>query len=130
MRPEPDSFEATIDRLNALVTRAFNEGDVKACAAAYAEDATLLVAERPPIKGRNAIAAFLSEYSSAGAKLRPVEVLEVRASGDMGCCAGRYEFTMPSESKAPSVHGGKFVTVFMRQSDGSWKAVVDSLIRE
>ena len=130
MRQQPKVFEQAIDELNSMVTEAFNRGDVKKCAASYAEDATLLVADRPPIKGRDAIESFLRDYVSSGAKLTPVELFEVRSSGDMGCCAGKYEFVMPSESGPPTKERGKFVTVFMRQSDGSWKAVVDSLISD
>jgi uncharacterized protein (TIGR02246 family) len=130
MRQQPEAFEQAIGKLNAMVTEAFNRGDVKACVGSYAEDATLLVADRPPIKGRDAIESFLREYATSGVKLAPVELLEVRSSGDMGCCAGTYEFVTPSKSEPTLKESGKFVTMFMRQSDGSWKAVVDSLISD
>lgn len=89
MRPQPETFEQAIPELNAAVTEAFNRGDVKTCAESYAEDATLLLAGHPPIKGRDAIESFLRDYATSGAKLAPVEALEVRSSGEMGCCAGK-----------------------------------------
>ncbi len=54
--------------------------------------------------------------------------MEIKSSGDMGVCAGTYLFEVPGESGVPVEQRGKFVTVFARQSDGSWKAVIDSLL--
>ena len=130
MQQQPETFEQAIAKLNVIVTEAFNRGDVKTCAESYTEDATLLLADRPPIKGRDAIESFLREYATSGAKLGPVDSLEVRSSGEMGCCVSKYEFVVPSKNGSPTKDRGKFVTVFIRQSDGSWKAVVDSLIRD
>jgi ketosteroid isomerase-like protein len=114
--------------LNAAVTEAFNRGDVRTCAGFYAEDATLFLSDRPPVRGRAAIEAALGEYAATGAKLSPVEPVEIKSSGDMGVCAGTYVFETPSENGKPVEQRGKFVTVFMRQPDGSWKAMIDSLL--
>ncbi len=68
MQQPPKAFEQAINELNTMVTEAFNRGDVKTCAASYAEDATLLVADRPPIKGRDAIESFLWELVPPGGR--------------------------------------------------------------
>jgi len=130
MEPKPETFEQAFPRLNAAVTEAFNRGDVKTCAGFYSEDATLFLSDRPPVRGRAAIEAALGEYASAGAKLSPVEPMAIKSSGDMGVCAGTYVFEVPSENGALIEYRGKFVTVFMRQPDGSWKAVIDSLLSD
>jgi uncharacterized protein (TIGR02246 family) len=130
MQHNPETFEQAIVKLNALVIEAFNRSDVKTCAESYAEDATLLLADRPLIKGRDAIESALRKYATSGAKLMPVDLLDARSSGEMGFCLGKYEFTVPSKNGTQTMEKGKFVTVFMRQPDGSWKAVVDSLIRD
>ena len=124
----PETFEQAFVKLNAEVTEAFNRGAVTTCAGFYSEDATLFLSDRPPVKGQAAIEAVLQEFASAGAKLGPVEPLEIRSSGDMGVCAGTYVFEMPSEGGVSVAQRGKFVTVFMRQPDGDWKAVIDSLL--
>ena len=49
-----------------------------------------------------------------------------QSSGAMGCCAGIYRFQSPSECGETVTEVGKFITVFRRQQDGSWKAVIDS----
>ena len=130
MEPKPETFEQAFPKLNALVTEAFNRGDVKTCAGFYAKDAILFVSDRAPVKGRAAIEAVLGEYASAGAKLSPVQPTEIKSSGDMGVCAGTYVFEVPVERGAPVEQRGKFVTVFMREPDGSWRAVIDSLLSD
>jgi uncharacterized protein (TIGR02246 family) len=130
MSERPDTFEQAIVRLSAAVTEAFNRGDVKTCAASYAEDAIMFLPDRAPIKGRNAIEAILMEFSTAGMKLAPVEPMAVRSSGDMGYCAGTYQFETDRENERTAQENGKFVTVFMQKADGSWKAVLDSLMRD
>jgi ketosteroid isomerase-like protein len=128
MKPKPETFEQAFVKLNAEVTEAFNSGDVRRCARFYSADATLLLSDRPPVRGRAAIEAALQGFASVGAKLKPVEILEIRSSGDMGVCAGTYVFEVPRAGGAPAEQRGKFVTVFMRQPDGSWNAVIDSLL--
>jgi uncharacterized protein (TIGR02246 family) len=127
---QAETFQQAIPRLNLESIAAFNRGDVVTCAGFYAEDATLLLADRPAIKGRKAIEACLKGFAESGVKLMPVEPIEIRASGDMGCCAGTYLFQQPSESGAAVTAAGKFVTVFRQQRDGSWKAVVDSFFAD
>ena len=130
MQPPPESFERALARLNAEVREAFNRGDVQRCVAAYAEDAILLLADREPVEGRKAIESYLRELAGSGAKLVSIDPIAIRSAAGMGCCAGTYEFVAPSMSGERISRRGKFVTVFMRQADGSWKAVVDTLLGE
>lgn len=130
MQTKSETFEQAFSQLNAVVTEAFNRGDVETCAGFYSEDATLFLSDRPPVKGRAAIESALGEYASAGVRLVPVDPLEIRSSGNMGVCAGTYVFEVSNENGAPAEQRGKFVTVFMRQPDGSWKAVIDSLLSD
>ena len=123
-----EAFEQVVGKLSAAATDAFNKGDVGACAESYADDAIMFLPDRPPLEGRDAIEATLRDYATSGLKLAPVDFVEIRSSGEMGYCAGTYEFTVPPENGVPEKSRGKFVTVFMRQSDGSWKAVIDSLM--
>lgn len=120
------AFENAIVRLNRISIEAFNRGDIATCAGLYAEDATMLVSDRPPIQGRKAIEDCLRNYAAAGLGLSPVEPVAIVSNGDIGCCAGTYLFRMPSECGGAMVGRGKFVTVLRRQRDGSWKAVIDS----
>ena len=103
---------------------------MKRCAASYTDDAIMFLPDRAPIKGRDAIEAVLMEFSAAGMQLAPVKPIQIRSSGDMGYCAGTYQFKADPTKGRAAQEKGKFVTVFMRQADGSWKAVIDSLMRD
>ena len=124
---EQQAFQQVVGELNAAIKQAFNRGDTVACTEAYAVDAALYVPGRPPLRGRNEIRPVLEEWVSLGMKLESVEVLELRASGAMGYCAGIYEFRLPPGDSDSVRKQGKFVTVYMRRPDGSWKATMDCL---
>ena len=90
----------------------------------------MFLPDRAPVRGRSRIEAVLMEFSKSGMRLAPVEPIEIRSSGDMGYCAGLYQFGADPKKGHTGQETGKFVTIFMRQPDGSWKAVVDSLMRD
>jgi demethylmenaquinone methyltransferase/2-methoxy-6-polyprenyl-1,4-benzoquinol methylase len=123
---QSETFPQAFSRLNAASIATFNSGDVATCARFYDEDATLFLPDRAVIKGRKDIEAYLIGFAESGIKLTPGEPVEIVSSGDIGCCAGTYRYQTPCEGGATRTGAGKFVTVFRRQPDGSWKAVIDS----
>ena len=129
-RQQAEAFQTEIYRLNHESVAAFNRGDVSTCASFYTEDATMLLPDQPLIKGRASIQDFLEGLSVLGVKLTPVEPSELLWSGDLACCAGTCEFRVSSEQGNSAARAGKFVTVFRREQDGSWKAVVDSFFTD
>lgn len=130
MKSELATFEQAMARLGTDMVDAFNRGDVGACMEYYTDDATLLIPDRPPIKGREAIKAVLRDHANAGTKMTAIDPLEVGSSGDLGYYAGTCEFDMPADDGSTVKQTGKFVSVFRLQGDGSWKAVIDSLTRD
>ena len=130
MHREPETFEQAMATLGTDIVDAFNRGDVDACMEFYTDDATLFLPDRPPIKGREAIEAVLTEYAAAGTKLVSVDPVEVGSNGDLGYYAGACQLDMPADDGSTVKQTGKFVSVFRLQADGSWKAVIDSLIRD
>jgi uncharacterized protein (TIGR02246 family) len=130
MRREPETFEQAIATLRADIVGAFNRGDVEACTGFYTDDASVLLPDRPPIKGREAIEAVLMEYAAAGTKLVSVNPVEVGSKDDLGYYAGTYQLDTPADDGSTLKETGKCVLVLRRQPDGSWKAVIDSLIRD
>lgn len=122
------TFAQAMAELNAVVRDAFNRGDVEACTALYAPDAVVYLPGRAPVEGRNSIEEFLSKSIAAGTKLVSVDPIKLGADGNLGYCAGTYCFDTPAGNGSIVSNKGKFVTVFQRQPDGSWQAVVDSLL--
>ena len=51
--------------------------------------------------------------------------VEVARAGDLGYSIGAYELTLNDAKGKPVKDRGKYATVWKKQADGSWKAVVD-----
>jgi ketosteroid isomerase-like protein len=51
--------------------------------------------------------------------------VEVARSGDLASVSGNYEFTEKDAGGAPMTDKGKYLEVWKKQADGSWKCVVD-----
>jgi len=125
---DPETFKRTMTELNDVVRDAFNRGDVEACTALYANDAVLFLPGCAPIEGRSAIEAFLGKSIAAGTKLISIDPIRTGVSSDVGYSAGTYRFDTPATDGSTISNRGKFVTIFQRQPNGSWQAVVDSLL--
>jgi len=119
---EPDS-ESAIRALKDAFVRHFNTGDAdRAVRAFYAEDARLLAPDAPIIAGRAQIRDALQAGLAAGMGDLSMEIseIEVAGSGDLAYGIGAFSLTRPEPRR------GKFITVFRRQADGSWRCVADS----
>lgn len=46
-------------------------------------------------------------------------------SGELGYTVGQYTITVTGEDGERSVEKGKYVTIWRKQADGSWKVVLD-----
>lgn len=53
------------------------------------------------------------------------EQVRVSAAADLGYSIGRYQIRSEGESGEPEVGYGRYVTIWSRAADGSWKALVD-----
>ena len=88
-----------------------------------ASDARMYPTGMPVVTGADAIRKTMTEISSApGFALRwtPVSA-EVAASGELGRTMGSYEMTMGGATEK-----GKYLTVWKKQADGSWKVIDDA----
>lgn len=100
-------------------------GLAEAFASYAADDATILPNGGNPVKGREAIRALFAS-SSAGTTLawKPFTA-EVSRSGDLGYTLGTYESRSSDASGKPVIRYGKYCTIWKKQSDGTWRYVVD-----
>ena len=114
--------EGAIRALNEAFVQHFNAGDADGLArAVYAEDARLLPPNHPMITGRAQIAEALRGLFEAGLGGLIVDAyeVEVAASGDLAYAIGTFSLARPAPDR------GKFVEVYRRQADGSWRCVAD-----
>jgi uncharacterized protein (TIGR02246 family) len=124
----PDQATALRDGEVAAFVKDWTGKDASLIAAHYADDGNVIVPNAPVMAGRDAIAKGMKEALADpnwSLALQPGQV-EVAKSGDLGYARGTYVLTStdPASKKAVT-EKGRFLTVFRKGADGSWKAVQD-----
>jgi ketosteroid isomerase-like protein len=105
-----------IEKINAEFSEAYNRGDAAAVSAAYVEDGAVLAPDEPTVRGKRAIEGTFQEAIKGIGGRASIETVEVVAAGDMAYQWANYSLKAGKISVA-----GKFVEVYNRQADGSWK---------
>lgn len=94
----------------------------------YADDAVVMMAGAPDIRGiaaiREGIPAMMQDPAFA-LSFEPDSVV-VSRSGDLAYETGPYTMTMTGPDKKPATEKGHYVAIWRRQADGSWKVAVDA----
>ena len=118
--PQP-SARTAIDAAMKTYIAALKANDAKA-AAAHWEDAGVYVNTGIPTKrGRSEIEAMArSVYDSARVDYS-MTVDNIEAGSDMASLLGSYSAIVRDPGATPQRLGGRFLFVFRRQVDGSWK---------
>jgi len=102
--------------------------DVDKITSYYADDASIFMTDTPVITGKaNIVNAFKPLVADKNFSLSfTTDKVVAAKSSDMAYSQGKYvmTYTDPKTKKAVS-ENGKYVTVYMKQDDGSWKAVAD-----
>jgi uncharacterized protein (TIGR02246 family) len=96
----------------------------------YSEDATVLFPNAPAISGKADIrAAMKPMFSDPNFALQFVATkVDIAKSGDLGYTQGTYSMAgTDPKTKASTMDRGKYITIFKKQADGSWKAVEDMI---
>lgn len=106
--------------VSALFERCFAAGDLDGLMALYEDDA-VFPTPRGTSTGHDEIRATLKAYLDSGAKLVFGESL-VFVSGDLALIHTPWTMQMPDGSSPE----GATAEVARRQSDGSWKYVIDN----
>jgi ketosteroid isomerase-like protein len=100
-----------------------NAKDFKGAAALYAEDAIVLPPNQAAVEGRAAIQAFLEAFPPfSNFQLKS---LEIEGRGDLAYERGTNSMTVTPAGAAPIEDRGKYVAIWRKQADGSWKCVRD-----
>ena len=111
--------------VEAKFTAAFNRGDVAGVAALYTDDATLLPPNSETLQGRQAIQDFWTGGLRMGLKDVTLTTVDVGGSDDTAYSIGKYTLNIQPEGQEGMSDSGKYVVVWKRQADGTWKYHVD-----
>lgn len=117
--------EATLRKLDDEWSRAVGSRDVEKTISYYTDDATVMLPNIPTLTGKEPVRSIWksmleSPSFTGGWKATKVEVAR---SGDLAYVSGNYEFTEKDDSGKSIADKGKYLEVWRKQADGSWKCV-------
>ena len=94
---------------------------------AYSADASLMFPNSPILQGEGLRTAIRALAADPNFSMRfSTDKVEVASSGEVGYTRGTYTMTMSDpNSKKILRENGKYVTIYARQADGSWKMIED-----
>lgn len=130
---KPDASAATeaVERTEQEMLAAFQAKDAAKVTSHYASDAVLALPGQAAAKGNAAIGQVNArDLADPNFKLNFTnEKTDVAGSGDLAYTIGSFNVTYTNpETKQPENGAGSYVTVFKKQSDGSWKAAADFVV--
>ena len=118
-----EADQAVIRTLGEQAVATLNTNDAAALAAFVTDDAVWMPPNEPAVSGKEAFESlyrawfdqFICEVTS-----HPVE--EIVVAGDWAFARGRYTLMLtPKAGGEPMQDSGKFIDIYQRQPDGSWK---------
>jgi len=129
--PVADTREADLKAIHEVeqgAVKAWTTKDLDGIMAQYASDATMMVPGVPVAKGSQEIRGVYTELlkdPAASLQFAPT-VTEVSKGGDYGYQRGSYSLIVTDpKTKKPITDAGSYLSVFKKQTDGSWKVVED-----
>jgi uncharacterized protein (TIGR02246 family) len=128
----PDTRAADVQAIKTLEAawmKDANTKDADKWASYFTDDGTGLYPGGPTLTGKAAIKSAMTPMLADPNFALSFQSDRTVASmgGDMVYSQGTYTLTMSNpKTKKPMTDKGKFLTVYMKQADGSWKAVSDT----
>jgi ketosteroid isomerase-like protein len=120
-------IEQALRDLDAKWSAAAGAKDIDKTVSYYSEDAVVMPPNAPSATTKETIrSAWKEMLTTPGAAISwKATKLEVAKSGDLACVSGTYEETTTDASGKPVKDHGKYVEVWEKQADGTWKCGAD-----
>ena len=115
--------KAAAQTMMASMSTAAGASDLAAMVAPYASDATLMPPGMPPFHGADQIRQFYQGMFGAKVNLTLAQQT-ADGAGDFMYTSGTYHYQ--EQPPATGIEDGKYLMVFKRQADGTWKIVAES----
>jgi uncharacterized protein (TIGR02246 family) len=106
-------------------SEAFNRGDAAALAAMYDTGAVVLAPNAPPMRGRQNIEALWAGARQQGFRTLDLVPNSVEVIGNHAIELGSYTMVIQPPGQAEITDRGKYMVLWKRQPDGSWKLYRD-----
>ncbi len=126
---EASTTEADVEAINQLpatFAAALNAGDLDGIMAGFTDDAVRMPPNAPAIIGKESIRSLMQTNLEQNTYQLDNPPEEVQVSGDLAFARGTYTVTVTPKAGGESIQlEGKYLVIFQKQPDGSWKAARD-----
>lgn len=109
-------IQQAIQQINAEFSELYERRDAAAIAAAYAEDGAILAPNQKTHRGRPALEDFWKGFFDQVGGAASIASVEIAGEGELAYQWATYALEGGEQSDT-----GKFVEIYKRQADGSWK---------
>lgn len=117
--------EAKIRGLDSAWSKAAADRNVDQAVAVYADDAAMLEPGEPVAIGKTAIRAGWANMLGLPGAVLTFGPDKIDVSGDRAVELGTYALTSNDKAGKPQTTKAKYVVIWGKQPDGSWKVLVD-----
>ncbi len=104
---------------------ALKQHDLEATVALFTDDATIIPPQSAMVTGTKEVRAFYARAFADKAFAVNREPTQVEVAGDMAYTIGTYRKEGTGEGGKTATEDGKYVLVWKRQPDATWKIAVD-----
>jgi ketosteroid isomerase-like protein len=121
--------ERMVSGLEAEFSKALVAKDLAGLISLYADDAALYDDRNPSIRGKAAIEeAWKTDFARPGlAMITRPRTVEVSGSGEMAWAHGMFAITTKNAGGKPVIDSWEYALVYMKQPDGRWGIMADSV---
>jgi ketosteroid isomerase-like protein len=122
-----DSNVSLLRKAQETAIEAFASRNADQMVSAYSADASLMFSNSPTLQGEDLRTAIRALAADPNFSIQfSTDRVEVAKSGEIGYTRGTYTMTMSDrDTKKVLREKGKYVTIYSRQADGSWKMMED-----
>lgn len=127
-RQDPDAGRAALMQADRDFARATAERRLAGWVEAFADSGFQLRPGKPVAAGRDTVREFMAAaFADTTWTLgwEPARA-DISSSGDLGWTVGTYQSVRRDSAGAEHRATGKYLTVWQKQADGTWKVVVDT----
>lgn len=119
----PEADKAAVEKAHDVLEGSYRKSDCEAMASQAATDASMEPPNSPTAKGADGIRAWCQPmFTQMKTKSLDIANKNIDISGDVAVDTGDYDWTLtPAAGGADQRVQGRYVTIWHRQTDGSWK---------
>jgi ketosteroid isomerase-like protein len=120
-----DAAADSIRAADAAWLKVYAAKDLNKSVAFFDEQGSILSPNDPIATGKAAVAKLIASDFAYGDLSWHVDKAGVSRSGDLGYTSGTYKFSFKDAAGKPATDSGKYLALWKKQTDGSWKVLFD-----